>query len=334
MDSLTQAALGATVAGAIAGKRCNGKILLIGAGLGTLPDLDVLINYGNDINNTIKHRGFSHSLPVLTLFSLALSWLINKVKPLPSWSFFRLFALIWAGLITHPLLDYFTSYGTQLIWPLDGYFSASSIFIIDPLYTLPLLFALGYISLKKAQARTPAIVALTLSSLYLGWGVAAKSIIVQRTQQSLISAGINSDKVFITPTALNTLLWRIVVIDGTSYWEGDSSLLDDSPTITFHQHKRNKWPLPERPQLLNDYLYFTHDFVSYREEGDRLIVADLRMGMPGKAAFEFEFAKRDSSNQWQVVPPVRYETGSFKIDFTAFFNRILGEKPPKSLAHN
>ncbi|KEQ16008.1 hypothetical protein GZ77_05920 [Endozoicomonas montiporae] len=125
MDSITQAALGATIAGAIAGRRCSGKVLLAGAVLGTLPDLDVVINYGDDISNMIKHRGFSHSLLTLFPFSLLLAWLIHRFKPLPDWSFKRLWLLIATVLITHPLLDYFTSYGTQLTWPIPGYYSLS-----------------------------------------------------------------------------------------------------------------------------------------------------------------------------------------------------------------
>lgn len=326
MDSLTQAALGATVAGAIAGKRCNTKVLLAGAALGTLPDLDVFINYGNDINNVIKHRGFSHSIFVLSVFSFILSWVINRFKPLENWSWPRLFAFISATLITHPLLDYFTSYGTQLIWPISGYFSASSIFIIDPLYTIPLLVALIYTRVNKQAARKPAVIALSLTSLYLGWSVTAKHLMLERAQDSLVKAGIQSDKIFITPTAINTLLWRVVVIDDANYWEGLSSFLDDDNTMTFTRYERNQWPLAKSPKLLDDYLFFTHDFVSYREEANKLIVSDLRMGMPGKAAFAFEFAQRDNNNQWQPITPTRYDTGPFYIDFSAFLNRIMGQR--------
>lgn len=325
MDSVTQAVLGATVAGAVAGKRCNMKVLLAGAALGTLPDLDVFINYGNDINNVIKHRGFSHSLFVLSLFSLILTSVINRLKPIEEWSFTRLFSLISLALITHPLLDYFTSYGTQLLWPLTGYFSASSIFIIDPLYTLPLIIALFYIRMDYQRARKPAIIALSLSSLYLGWGVIAKQIIHQRAVDSLANAGITSHKIFITPTALNTILWRVVVIDGNNYWEGDSSFLDKSTTITFEKRQRNQWPLLQTPKLLDSYLFFTHDFVRYREENNQLIISDLRMGMRDKAAFEFTFAQRDINNQWKLIEPKRYESGSLNINFNAFLKRIGGK---------
>ena len=65
MDSITQAALGATIAGAVAGKSLGRSALVAGAVLGTLPDLDVVIDYGTAVANFTQHRGFSHSLLIL-----------------------------------------------------------------------------------------------------------------------------------------------------------------------------------------------------------------------------------------------------------------------------
>ncbi len=52
------------------------------------------------------------------------------------------FWLVFLCLSTHGILDSFTVYGTQLMWPITEYpFAVSNLFIIDSLYTLPLLFA-------------------------------------------------------------------------------------------------------------------------------------------------------------------------------------------------
>lgn len=75
MDSLTQAALGAALGGAVLGRRLGRKSLLAGAVVGSLPDLDVLIDYGDAVANVTYHRGFSHSLFVLTGLSLVLAGL-------------------------------------------------------------------------------------------------------------------------------------------------------------------------------------------------------------------------------------------------------------------
>ena len=66
MDSITKIALGVTVAPAIGFNHFVSNVLLARTILGTLPDLDVFIDYGNAIDNYTSHRRFSHSLFVLT----------------------------------------------------------------------------------------------------------------------------------------------------------------------------------------------------------------------------------------------------------------------------
>ena len=65
MDSLTQVVLGAAVSVAVSGRRIGArKAALLGAGIGTLPDLDVLVRHGDPVRDFILHRGWSHSLLV------------------------------------------------------------------------------------------------------------------------------------------------------------------------------------------------------------------------------------------------------------------------------
>lgn len=63
MGSLTQAVLGATIAGTT---------------LGTLPNRNVAIPYGDAVKNFTFHRGFSHSLFVRVPFSLALWAMLSR----------------------------------------------------------------------------------------------------------------------------------------------------------------------------------------------------------------------------------------------------------------
>lgn len=134
MDSINQAVLGASIQGALLGRWQGRKALLYGAMLGTLPDLDAVIDYGDAVAEMTYHRGFSHSLFVLFSVALLLTWLVRRVYPHPGYSTQRLFATLVLVLLTHPSLDSFTSYGTQLFWPLMPTPTAwSSIFIIDPL---------------------------------------------------------------------------------------------------------------------------------------------------------------------------------------------------------
>src|SRR3546814_5957147 len=83
MDSLTQAVLGAGIQGAMLGRYHGRKALAAGALLATLPDLDVLIDYGDPVSGMINHRGFSHSVFILTALALALTALLRHWRPSP-----------------------------------------------------------------------------------------------------------------------------------------------------------------------------------------------------------------------------------------------------------
>ncbi|MEI8704463.1 metal-dependent hydrolase [Pseudoalteromonas sp. B62] len=180
--------LGSAVAYATLGSKLGRKSLLIGAAFGTLPDLDVLINFGGDVENFVYHRSFSHSLFIQLLLSPLFAWLLLKMNWAKCITMTRWSAGIFLILSTHSLLDNFTVYGTQLLWPLSTYpFSISSIFIIDPAYTLPLV--LSCIALCFARMRPHAQLintsALVISLLYLIWGFTAKYYINSKIYQAL-----------------------------------------------------------------------------------------------------------------------------------------------------
>ncbi len=77
MDSITQAVLGASIQGALLGRWQGPQSLLYGAALATLPDLDVVMEYGDAVANMTYHRGFSHSFVRPQRLALLLTWLIQ-----------------------------------------------------------------------------------------------------------------------------------------------------------------------------------------------------------------------------------------------------------------
>ena len=136
MDSLTQAALGGAVTYAVLGPTLGKRAAIYGMALGTLPDLDVLIDFGGPIENMTHHRGFSHSFLVQTAVSPILAWLFSHKRGKREVSFRQWSVAIFLCFITHSLADFFTVYGTQLLWPLtDHPFAHAILFIIDPAYT-------------------------------------------------------------------------------------------------------------------------------------------------------------------------------------------------------
>lgn len=305
MDSLTQALLGASLQGALLGRWQGRKALLYGAALATLPDLDVLIDYGDAVANMTQHRGFSHSLPVLGGVSLLLAWLVRRWRPHPGYSGRRLLACIALILFTHVLLDAFTSYGTQLLWPLDSPPVAwSTIFIIDPLYSLPLLLAVlaALVSGRPRDLCQGTALALVLSTLYLGFTVAGKQMAEQRVTAELARQGIAAEALFSAPTPFNSLLWRVVVLDGSDYHEALVGWLD-TQTPQLQRLERGSAlaaALADSPPHRRLH-WFTGGFLRYDQLGDQLVVTDLRLGMTGLHPFRFALAERDGSD-WRPVP--------------------------------
>ena len=150
MDSLTQIVLGAACGEAVLGKKIGNKALLFGAIGGTIPDLDVFVGgwiYGNEIDAMLFHRGFMHSIFFSVAASFILGWLTYKLyntgRRLNTTTKRNWVNLFFWSLFTHPILDCFTPYGTQLFAPISNYRVAfNNIAVVDPVYTLPFLLCL------------------------------------------------------------------------------------------------------------------------------------------------------------------------------------------------
>ena len=179
MDSLSQIVLGAACAAVVAPASERRKALVLGALLGTLPDLDVLplLAVSDPVKFVTWHRTLTHSLFVLPLLGWLLWWIARRRWSWTGTDRWRWLLGFELALVTHPLLDAHTVYGTQLLWPLQTPpVMWSTVFIIDPLYTLPLLLAC--VCAWRWRARAAALralhIGLWLSSAYLGWGWLAK----------------------------------------------------------------------------------------------------------------------------------------------------------------
>ena len=317
MDSLTQALLGATVAGACAPRGHRRKALLAGAALGTLPDLDVAIRYGDAVKNFTFHRGFSHSLFVLMPFSVALWavlrrwWAPVRAAPLP-W-----LAAIALALVTHPLLDAHTAYGTQLFWPLQSPpVMWSTMFIIDPLYTLPLLTAAIVATMSPAtrKASVALVAGLALSTTYLAWSWAAKLQVERHAREELARLGMVGAPLFSGPTPFNTLLWRVVILTENGYLEGYDSLLIDEGPIRFESYATDNDTLQAASDVwaVSRLRWFSQDFLKTEVRDQRLVLTDLRMGAEPQYVFSHVVAEYGNPH-WKPVPtellPVRFSRG-------------------------
>lgn len=325
MDSITQAVLGASLGGAIAGRSLGRAAFIGGALLGTLPDMDVVIDYGTAIANFTQHRGFSHSLFVLVPLGVALALALHRWKPQMSLGRWLAFTLL--TLTTHPLLDTFTTYGTQLFWPIGPPLAINSIFIIDPIYTLPLLFAVLY-GLLKPPAPRAQVTALALSSAYLVWTLSAQALVDKRVVEQLATQGLVDAPRMVQPMPFTTLLWRVTVLGEDKRLEIVTGPLESERPLTIEQFPRDPrlvaqlGTFPEGQRLM----WFTEGFLDVFVSDDRLLATDIRLGIPGAHPFTFVIARQDGEHRWISTTSTQEPRPTMRNDaLKAFWSRLSGD---------
>jgi inner membrane protein len=331
MDSLTQIALGSCVAAACVPGPHRRKAALIGAAFGTVPDLDVFVDYGDPVANFTMHRGFSHSLVVLAALGLVLWVALKKWWPQVREAPRRWLAAILLALLTHPLLDAHTAYGTQLFWP-SGLppVSWATLFIIDPLYTLPLLAGMVAVLIRPASpcAGRWLVAGLVLSTLYMGWSWMAKSLVEAQARQTLEARGVVGAPMFITPTPLNTLLWRVVVRTDGGYFEGLDSVVANDGDIEFNFYPSDDAALTAAADVpaVARLSWFADGFVSGAMDGSTLVMSDLRMGQHPDYVFRHAVA-RSGNPHWQAIEPQRIAVRMRTGFLPSLWQRIWSAEP-------
>ena len=305
MDTVTQALLGGAVAYVVAGRKHSArKAIAWGAAIAVLPDLDIFIPYENDLAATTHHRSWSHSWLIQTLIAPFIAGLIHRFDKTFTKSTW--FLLVWLALITHSALDALTIYGTQLFWPLmPPPISGGSVFIIDPSYSIPLLIGTLAIVAKPNVIISHNIMkfSFVFSCIYLIWGLLMQAWVFNQSKTSLKEQGITADKILVSATPLNTLLWRIVAIDNKYYYQGLYSVFDQSDAVLFSKYERNLnlVVLDDMPALarLN---WFTSGFYALEQQHELIVAKDLRMGIEPNYFFKFKIASI-STGQTRTITP-------------------------------
>jgi inner membrane protein len=285
MDSLTQIVLGGAVGEASGGKHLGNKAVLWGAIGGTIPDLDVFImGFFHPIDAALIHRGFSHSILFAFLAGPILGYLLyliyKKKIELKIW-----IRLGFLSIITHPLLDIFTTYGTELFWPYPNRIAFNTVFVIDPLYTVP--FATCLIMAMRKRKEDPKrkkwnIAGLVFSTGYLFLGVVIKISLLFSLKNGSISNNIFSSRTSISPMPFTSFYWQVILEDDKNFYIGNCSIFypinkNSFDTLPKNHHYLNnlKWENSTHKDKLS---LITNNYYTVRPSNDSLFIYDLRFG--------------------------------------------------------
>jgi inner membrane protein len=335
MDSLSQFALGAAIGVAVMHRRTKPwKAALIGGLAATLPDLDAFYDHGDPVSNVTLHRANSHALFWLTLASPVVAFIASTAARERD-RFLRWWLAVWLALVTHPILDWFTIYGTQILRPFTDFpYAVGSMFIIDPLYTLPLLIGIAAaLILRNERGFRWNIAGLMVSTLYLGWSVFAQAHVKSIAEASLQADGRKIERLMVTPTAFNTVLWRVVAVTPDGYLEGFRSFFDRDPRMRFDIYPRGEalYDAVRGYPAVARVAWFTQGLFKVSERDGKVIISDLRMGQEPYYSFNFVVGQRQSPTI-AAVPPTRFrEQHDVRTGISWLWRRLRGEDvpPPK-----
>ena len=341
MDSLTQIVLGAACGEVALGKKIGNKALLFGAIGGTIPDLDVFVGswlYGNEIDAMLFHRGFMHSILFSVLGAFVFGVLFFKMYDsgkrkyttnLKDWIW-----LFFLSLFTHPILDAFTPYGTQLFAPFSNYRVAfNNIAVVDPIYTIPFLLCLIVMMFFKRNNQSRKLwlqLGLGISSAYMLFTLGNKIYIDAVFRSSLKDENISYKRYFTQPTIFNNILWYGVLESETTYRVGYYSLLDEGNRFSdWFEIPKVRDISSEDSKRLNKLAWFSNDYFSiYKIGNNEYQYNDLRYPLSDKNnpnSSVFSFILFDDDGALNMKP---FERGDENVSqaLKELWERMKGKK--------
>lgn len=243
--------------------------------------------------------------------------------------------LFFFSVVTHPLLDACTTYGTQLFEPFSSLRVAWNVVsVADPLYTVPFLICLIMASRRKRGSRERSRLnwlGIIISSSYLLLCTAFYFYANNRMVATLEKEKIEAQRHVVGPTILNSILWQGTAETTTSYYTGQYSFFDKEPFFKLKE-------VPKNHELLTGHLadrdvailrWFTNDYYSVeQEESGELRMNDLRYGqieIPGKDRpthiFYFVLKEKDG-----ILQTVRVQQGpeDRSASMSGLWDRIMG----------
>jgi len=339
MDSLTQIVLGAGVAEVVLGRKAGYRAPLWGAIAGTIPDLDVIPGqWMTTVDALAFHRGISHSLLFAIAMAPLLSAIARRIHGKERGGYWRWTLLFFLVLLTHALLDCFTTWGVQLFWPLEHRIAWKSIFVIDPFYTLPFLICLIWAITKPRQSTIRKRLAwsgIAISTAYLGLTVFNKWQANQVFEEAFYRQEMKVLRYESRPTPFQSVLWAVNAESEDAFYIGFYSFLDDDRQIEFQRFAKNQ-ELPSKlahhPQVKKLQAITQGWYNLEQQDSTSWVLNDFRFGQLGgyeQEASDFVFSYKLEINPQNEVTIEERETTSAAAGKELLGNlwrRILGEK--------
>jgi inner membrane protein len=231
MDTLTHALSGALIGRALAGSpnsRCAlsqrwfgppltvAQSVAVGATAATFPDVDFVLSWVSDLTYLRGHRGVTHSLLLLPLWSVMLGLIFAQLfRRRELWK--RASWIAAAGVGMHIAGDWITQFGTMLLAPFsDARYGLESTFIIDLMLTGIIVAGLLCSALVRSS-RVPALIALALVPAWIGVSLVGREEALRFAHEYAKREGIAAQSIDAAPRPASPFNWTVLIFDGRQY---------------------------------------------------------------------------------------------------------------------
>lgn len=239
MDPVTHAASGALLMLALPKRPATAWAIPLACLAAAAPDIDTFFCRSPELFLAL-HRGITHSLPALPLFSLILAL---AFRPLwrrgadDAFSFVGTWIFCAACVLLHIWLDCITTFGTMILQPFsDLRVRLNGVFIVDLILTVPLLVLTVCALRRKNARRRLAAAGLIWIFLYPAGAIAANLAHTATLRTELASGGISVREITIFPDVFSPFFWRAV------------SLQEKDGHFTVHEQSLDYRARPRAPE--------------------------------------------------------------------------------------
>ena len=247
--------------------------------------------------------------------------------------------MFFLSLITHPILDCFTTYGTQILLPFsDQRVAFNNIAVADPAYTVPFLICLliaMFLSRTNPNRSRWNNAGLIISSLYMIFTLYNKTRINTIFENSLRQEHIVYIRYMTTPSILNNILWSGIAETDSAFYFGQYSFFDKQKTFKLMKRDKNNPEFAkalEEDSTLKTLRWFSDDyFVLKRKNTDTIEYFDLRFGTfrmkasdPDEFVFKFNISEEPTGTYNLIDQGARPRDANFSEAFSALWDRMMG----------
>lgn len=269
-------------------------------------------------------------------------WLTDLTEvQAPYWTWVLLF--FWS-IFTHPILDCFTSWGTQIFQPFsDLRVQWCTVSVVDPVATVPFLICLWLASRYARETRVRAVwnwIGLAWFCGYLMvYTLWHKRQVVQLFEDSLRAKNIAYKRLYTNPTIFNNIVWMGVAEGDTAYYFGQYGFNDPKREVgrisVIPKNHALLDRIPENDRASYFLRWFSDGYYNVLPyHGDTLQVNDLRFGLLGDTLQDNNYVFpilvfKNEKGVWDIKQNNRSKAqiAKSKKSFGALWARIKGVSP-------